>query len=192
MGSSAGTELFRLGSRAAEQRRLWTGLVPYVTELHQRTGAVVAIVDTSAPDYWSVAYTAFGPAAAASGYGESWPHHPTDPRILSTALGRLALSDRPDLVENLLRSGVRPLTPYSRVSPRQLANDLRDASINSEVVEHHGVVLGWSCLAVPIPTGGQLTHPVLILTDRSTRFRLPVYLRAAHAAAETMGSHLRR
>lgn len=185
-GYLAGHALVDFGARAAQQHRRWTDLIPFVADLHARTGAAVWVVDASTHhESWPVLATVYGSQAAASGYADTWPRNPKDPAILATALGRLAFAHHPERAYELVRAGPQRLTPYTDVSPARILTGIERARANNESYEHDGVVSGWSCLAVTVAENGSpgARSAILGVVSPTTRFRLGALLSAAHSTA---------
>src|SRR6478609_1504425 len=99
-GYAAGDALIAFGQRASRQQSVRAEVTPHLTELHARPGvAATWMVDVARGVPWTLIGSVFGHDAARSGYTDAWPRDPRAPSILTSALGRFVLSDRPDQVE---------------------------------------------------------------------------------------------
>lgn len=186
-GYISGSGLVLAGTRAAEQRATRLAATPFLEELHQRTNAAVWMVDVSAATHWPMVNNLYGPDQHQSRYAGTWPHSPTDPAVLATALGIVALTNRPADVELLIRSGIPRLTPYTGARPRQVAAAMIRFANSGIAVEHQGCVLGWSCLAVPVMhNDGSGVSAVLGLVSRTPRFLAARFATLAQASADAI------
>jgi IclR family acetate operon transcriptional repressor len=186
-GYLAGLGLVELGNRAAGRLGLRADVTPELADLHARTGAAVWVVDVRSDSDWTLVDSVYDRAAGAGRYAETWPHAPSDPQILASAFGVLALADRPDLAEPLLRQGVPRLTPHTEVDAGRVLAAIDRARAERVVVEKERFRLGWSCLAVPVvDRSSGRTVSILGVVQRTPRFAAGRLARAAADAADAL------
>lgn len=192
-GYLGGSALAVWGERAARQARIREIVVPELLELHQLTRAPVWAVDVSDDRGWVVIGQVYDREAVQRGYSEGWLHDPKDPAILAGALGLVALHQRPELVDGLLRRGIPRVTPDTEVRPARVLAHLGTVADAGHAIEHGRVWRGWSCLAVPVvePVNG-LTVAVLGVVDRTPRFVATRFVVASHRAAHRTQAQWRR
>ncbi|WP_067458011.1 IclR family transcriptional regulator [Actinomadura macra] len=195
-----GTHLLDLGTRAAVQHGLLQAVTPYVQDLFARTGEIVwvCLTDGSAVTFMA---SAFGANRAPDMQRTCWPQDFRSAALQSSALGRVLLADRPDLLEELRGRPPVPQTPHATTSwPRFLAGvqAVRDTAI---AVEHQQCLLGFSCVATGLrgPDGsligciGITGHTGSLSTQRLTRPLLAAAhnisrcARALHEEPESLG-----
>ncbi|UGQ11415.1 IclR family transcriptional regulator [Yinghuangia sp. ASG 101] len=144
-----GSHTLDLGMRAAAQRGLVRAAAPHLQELLVRTGEIawVSTCTDDAVTQLSVVYGANRVLDAAPG---SWPIILNSPVFPATAVGRLVLAERPELVEELRTRPLRPMTRYTPTSWPQLMailGHVRDTGVAQEA--EHGA-LGYYCIATAI------------------------------------------
>ncbi len=187
-GYTAGPSLAAYATRAlrdVESTR--HHVTPQLTDLHGRTGAVTCVIRTECLDQWHLTASIYNQVAADSGYAEAWPRDAMNPAILASAFGQVALAGVRDHAEDLLRTGVPRMTPYTARHPMQISRALDRAHTDGEALEHEGLVEGWSCLAVPIGLRDQGTpFAVLAVVDTAAHFNTRTYMTQAHLAATSI------
>lgn len=122
-----------------------------MAELHERTREIAFLLRVE-PDLSLVTtYVAYG-----QGRVEALQRQGGFPRrtgltsgVLLTAAGRAAYARRPEVVDSLLRAGIRRRTRYSPASSRVLASALAAAREGTSV-ERDEHTLGWSCIAAGV------------------------------------------
>ena len=187
-GYAPGVGLVVIGSRAVEQQARRLVAAPYLQELYERTRAVILLVDVRHDSHWSIVSTIVDRQAGP--YTEDWPRTASDPAVLTTAVGQVVLSQRPDRAGRLLAEGVSRRTPYTRTARSELVDRLHRADCENIAIEHEQVHVGWSCLAAPIELDGP-RETVLAVVGRTPRFN-PVKFRAvADATARIIEADLR-
>lgn len=141
-----GGHLFDLGVRAATQRGLARAVTPHVQELLARSGEIVW-VGMCVQDGLTEASIAYGPNRASDVSRRPWPFSVDTPGFAATAMGRLVLAERPDLVEQLRAHPLPSMTQYTTTSwPRMMAvlGEVRDTGIAYEFEQG---ALGYHCVA---------------------------------------------
>ncbi len=170
-GYIGGVRLVEKGNWAARQLAFRPAVLPEIVELHRVTGAPVWAVDIRDDEQWVIVASVYGSAAARNNYSDDWCHDPQAPAVLASALGRMALARRPEHVDGLLRVGIPRLTSNTETNPKRLDLLLRRATDEQVIVEHGGVWLGWSCMALPVVEPlSRRTIGVVGVVERTPRF----------------------
>ncbi|MES9605364.1 helix-turn-helix domain-containing protein [Actinomadura sp. NPDC000929] len=144
-----GPRLLDLGRRAALQEGLLHAATPHVQDLFARTGEIVWVCEISEGSitFMTIAYGANRAPDVRRG---EWSNDPRSAALQASALGRVVLAERPDLLEGLRGRPPAPQTPRGTTSwPRFLdeVNAVRDTAI---AVEHEQCQLGFSCVATGV------------------------------------------
>ena len=178
-GYALGRRLFELGNRVGpcRPRGLREVALPYLTEVYERTRRTVhlAVLDGSdvlyvekLPVHGMRTPTRVGARVAAS----------------CTALGKaqLALGDG-GAVEDLLRAGLRPRTPYSIAAPGAFTAELARIRADGVAYDREEAALGLACVAVPIVRGERVLGAVSVSGPASDELDgVTPWLRRAAAA----------
>ncbi|PFG42944.1 IclR family transcriptional regulator [Isoptericola jiangsuensis] len=150
-GYALGPRLGSLGARRTGGRWPASDVMPVVQELHDRSRSMTFLLDVDGWQLVTVGVAMDRAQAAEVRRRGGWP---AQTRLtaddLFTAAGRVLLAGSPDVVEGLLRTGLRVRTPHSSRSAvalwRQLAR-VRDEGAAVERDEHSE---GWCCVAAGV------------------------------------------
>jgi IclR family transcriptional regulator, acetate operon repressor len=179
-GFSVGIRLFELGELAGDRRKLRDAALPFMEELFERTHETVhlGVLEGIEVLYFVkiVGHRAFPLPTRAGG---RWPAH-------ASALGKVLVTfGPPDVLRSLLAPGLKPLTPYTIIQPRQLVEQLAVVRRDGVAFEYEESVVGNACVAAPIfNTDG---YPVAAISISGPPIRLQPERRAPlvrRAAAE--------
>lgn len=123
----------------------------------------------------------------ASLVADKWPTGPAAEVLVNTAMGRLILADRPDLVEQVHRQGLRRSTPHSPSSRQQLDAILHQVRDLGAAAESEQCMLGWQCVATKFtpPSGGAAVLGVTVPAQSGDPRRM---LRATMRAADALAA----
>lgn len=149
-GYAIGPALDHLG-RAAVLQRTFPDVHEHLVELHALCGGIAWLgsVDRLEADGLvpvEMVHHAELSVLATSG----WPDMRSPAALANTAAGRLVLARRPDLLEQMARTGLPRATPHSPATVRQLEGILRQTRELGASVESEQYVLGWRCVAVQL------------------------------------------
>ncbi|MFE6610918.1 helix-turn-helix domain-containing protein [Amycolatopsis sp. NPDC057786] len=177
-GYQLGDRLISLGVRAADQRNIRLATVPHVHDLHTRTGQI-SWTFMLTPTAFTLLDLAFAPQCAAEIRQNPWPTDFRSRAFVNSALGRILLTDRPELAE-----------PHRGTCPR-LATAVQVVRDTGIAVEHEQTRPGYSCLAVHLRSPDGTLVGALGVTGRtgisaSTRFTRPL-LAAAEQVTRALG-----
>ncbi|MEN0128089.1 MAG: IclR family transcriptional regulator C-terminal domain-containing protein [Brevundimonas sp.] len=188
-GYELGPALVTLGTAAAQRQHRQVAATPFVDDLSTRSGETAFILSVARDLSLVTAHVAFAPGSdPAIEFPGSVP--PTGESLL-TAAGRVAYAARPELVDELLRSGVRRRTPRSTPTRRALEATLAATADLGASVEHDEHTLGWSCIAAGVRDSSGRVVEVVGVLGRSGSWR-PDHLRAPlKYASEQLASTLR-
>ncbi|SNR51782.1 transcriptional regulator, IclR family [Actinomadura mexicana] len=150
-----GSHLLDLGRRAAFQQGLLHAATPHVQDLFARTGEIVWVCEISDGSITFMGM-AFGANRAPDVRRGEWPNDPRSAALQTSALGRVVLAERPDLLEGLRGRPPAPQTPRGTMSWPRFLDELRAVRDTAIAVEHEQCRLGFSCVATGVrgPGGG--------------------------------------
>jgi DNA-binding IclR family transcriptional regulator len=183
-GYRLGPASLAFAHRAHEAEVAHTREHPLLVDLFRAVGGLVWLAEADDTEDGGreirLTDSVFGRAAAQAG-PTRWPRSSDDPATLATALGAVALSDRPEVVARLMSAPPVRLTPYSPTTPRWFLAAVARAKTEHYAVEHEQVRLGWSCLAVRVPERDRMR--VLGVCTPTHEFRLTPFLSETRAVA---------
>ena len=188
VGYAPGQRLITAGNRAAERQGIRMVSAPYLQELFERAGGFIWLIETTSLDHLTLVTSVYDHTAVL--YSNDWPRNFDEPGIIASALGQVVLAGHPDRVEGLLQRGIPRLTRHTPIQPRHVLAALARATSEGLAVEHEQMLLGWSCLAIPV-AGPGADHAVLGVVDRTARFDAGKLRRAALTAAGGIGKEWR-
>src|SRR5436305_3321778 len=149
-GYTLGTELARLGEKAALQRE-FERYVPALEQLHATHGGVAWL--TAGPELVKmqpIVQVCDSELVPVARYG--WPTPGSAGMLASTAWGHLVLAQRPDVLERVASNGVAPpVSPYALRDVGQLHASVRRAQRDGFAVESERSAPGWTCVAALLP-----------------------------------------
>jgi DNA-binding IclR family transcriptional regulator len=167
-GYHLGPRLLELGVRTATQNGLHRAATPHIQDLFARTGEIVwisALTETAN----LLLNAAFGPDRAAD-IRNPWPADIRSPGFLTTAAGRVLMTDRPELADDLRRRPLPRLTPYTPTTWRSVMADVQAIADNGVAVEAEQSRRGYSCVAAGIRGPGGRIVGVLGVVGRTDSF----------------------
>jgi IclR family transcriptional regulator, acetate operon repressor len=142
---SIGVRLFELGMLFEGQQTLREAALPFMEDLYE---AVHETVHLAIPDGLEVLYiekiSGHHVATAASRIGGRMPMH-------CTALGKAMLAfGPPELLAQVVSSGLERRTPFTITAEHALRRDLADARERGVAIEREEAATGVGCAAAPI------------------------------------------
>ena len=185
-----GPRLLEFTSHAARQQGIRHAAIPHVQDLFARTGEIVwvsAFTDTSN----ALLHSAFGTNRAAD-MQRPWPNAIRSPGFLTTAAGRILLTDRPELAEHLHTRSLPRLTPYTLTHPAKIATAIKTARDTGIAIEHEESLLGYSCIAAGVRGPDQRVIGVIGVLGRVGNFTAERLTRPLLAAAADVEHTLRQ
>ncbi|WP_269938704.1 helix-turn-helix domain-containing protein [Arthrobacter sp. HY1533] len=179
-------------SQAAALQRMFPDAHEQLVELQARCGgnawfSAVGRTGTAGPAPVEMVHDAGLPAPDAA----PWPDLTNPKNLVNTAAGHLVLAHRPELLEQVARTGLPRATPYSPATVRQLEGILRQIHELGASVESEQYMLGWRCVAVQFrgPGDSRVILGVSAPTGRSDPARmLKATLQAAASMQASAGS----
>lgn len=167
-GYRVGPALERVGMAAALQRKL-PDAHDHLTDLHVHVGGIAwlgLLRPTDSTELRPIDLVTDAELATAATAG--WPDPTRLATLTGTAGGRLVLARRPDLMEQVARTGLHRSTPKSPPTVRELGAVMRQTRDLGASVESEQFTLGWRCVAAEFqcPDG---TIGIIGATARVTR-----------------------
>jgi DNA-binding IclR family transcriptional regulator len=178
-----GPHLLDLGSRAALQQGLLTAATPHVQDLFARTGEIAWICRISDGSI-SFMTMAFGANRAPDVRRGEWANDPRSAALQRSALGRVLLAERPDLLDGLHGRPPAPQTPRGTTSWPRFLDELKAVRDTAIAVEHEQCHLGFSCVATGVRDPGGALIGCLGVTGRTGRLSTRSMARHLRVAAE--------
>ncbi|MGD6749446.1 IclR family transcriptional regulator [Streptomyces sp. BH105] len=177
-GYRLGRDLFQLGLRVFNERKLLEVATPFMEDVYERTHQTVhlGIVDDT-----EVLYVAkiggHRQAVMPSRVGGRMPLH-------CTAVGKALLSRAPaELLGRVLRQGLEPRTGRTVVSASVLRQQLATAAATGVAYEYEESAPGIACAAAPVLDRGNSTIAAISVTGSLPGFRPERHGRAIRSAA---------
>lgn len=157
-----GLRLFELGQLVPAQRIIRDAALPYLQELHAATGVTVHLAIRDGLDVLYIdKISGHGAVEMPSRVAGRLP-------LYVTATGKAILAfSPPALVEEVVESGLRPITPRSVASAAHLHRQLESVRQNMMAVEIEEVLLGVASVAVPVFSRSVLVGAVGLSTSTS-------------------------
>ncbi|MFC9833168.1 IclR family transcriptional regulator [Rhodococcus sp. NPDC127530] len=157
-----GLRLFELGQLVPAQRIIRDAALPFLQELHAATGATVHLAIRDGLDVLYVdKISGHGAVEMPSRLAGRLP-------LYVTATGKAILAfSPPALVEQVVESGLRPITPRSVASAAHLHRQLESVRQNMMAVEIEEMLLGVASIAVPVFSRSVLVGAVGLSTSTS-------------------------
>ena len=162
-----GCHLFELSRLVPFVRRLREAALPYMQELYEATHQVVHLgVRKDLEVLYLERIAGRDSHACPTQIGGRMPLH-------CTSLGKAMLAfSEPALVEQVVRTGLRPLTPYTITVPQVLQRALDRTTDRGVAFDHEECRQGLSCVGAPIVRNGvpigaiSIAGPTLILNSK--------------------------
>lgn len=142
---SLGLRLFELGALVPRSISLRSAAIPFMQDLFMATQETVnlAVLDQTDVVYVEKLHGHRRSTAASRVGGRV--------RVHCTALGKAILAfSPPSLVEEVVKAGLRPMTPYSIAVPDVLVGQLREVRQAGVAFEYEEAVRGFQCVSAPI------------------------------------------
>jgi IclR family acetate operon transcriptional repressor len=168
---SIGLRVFEYAHTVPVVSTLRDRAMPYMVELHHRTGEVIHLATLDGPDvvYLEKVYGPDSPIVP-SGVGGRAPSH-------CTGLGKALLAfSTTNHLGSVFGRPLAPRTGYTIVVPSLLAGQLTAVRSDHIARDNQESVLGLSCIAAPILDAGGRAIGAISITAPTQRFR-PVSLR---------------
>ncbi len=180
-----GPHLLDLGRRAALQQDLLTVATPHVQDLFARTGEIAWVCQVG-DDSITFLTMAFGADRAPDVRRGEWANDLRSAATQTSAVGRMLLAERPELLESLRGRPPAPQTPRGTTSWPRFLDELDAVRDTAIAVEHEQCHLGFSCLATGVrdPEGGLIG--ALGVTGRTGRLSTRRMARLLPTAAEAI------
>jgi DNA-binding IclR family transcriptional regulator len=182
-----GPRLFELGHLVAHERRLRERAAPLLARLHKDTGQAVQLAELAGHDvlYLEIVRDTASPTMP-SRVGGRLPAH-------ATALGKALLAhSAPEIIGEVLRSGLRRLTPATIIEPARLHAELRTVAAAGVALDLEECRAGVSCVAAPVFAPAGHVVAALSATGVTVRFPRSRAERAVRAAAADLTRELGR
>ncbi|MDG3009753.1 IclR family transcriptional regulator [Rhodococcus sp. D2-41] len=176
-----GMRLFELGSLAVHQDRIHQAALPFLHELHRRTGYVVhlAILEGTDVVYLEKICGRFG-MGLPSRVGGRQPAH-------CTSVGKALLAYSPQsVVDRVLAAGLQRKTTFSIGSAPQLHAELGHIRDRGAAFDRGEALTGVSCVAAPIGTENNVVGAISVCgpsNQMKLDHRLAAPVRVAAAGA---------
>lgn len=186
-GYAIGPALDHLG-RATALQRMFPDAHEQLVELHARCGGIAwlgSVGQLGAPGPASVEMV--HDAELSTLAKARWPDLRSPANLANTAVGRLVLARRPDLFEQMVRTGLPRTTPHSPATVRQLEGILRQTRDLGASVESEQYMLGWRCVAVQLH-GPDDSRVILGVSAPTARSDPALILKATLLTAASMES----
>lgn len=181
-----GLRLFEMGQRVPRQRILREAALPYMEDLLLATRETIHFAVRDGLDVLYIekiiTHQGLGKQSRVAG---RLP-------LYCTATGKVLLAySGSDLVGDVVRAGLAPLTPYTIRSPLVLARQLERVRETRLATEHEETRLGYGSMAVPILGSADVVVGALAITAPNVRLNISRFTTALRAAAEGIGRKLR-
>jgi DNA-binding IclR family transcriptional regulator len=180
-----GVRLFELGCRVPAQRRLRETGLPFMEDLYETTHEVVHLGVLEGSDVLCmVRINGHADFGLPTGEGARVPAH-------ATALGKAMLAFSPrGVLQGLLATGLRPLTPYTIVVPEVLVQQLAATCRSGVAFDREEATLGTAAVAAPVFGPGRQVLGALSVTGPTPRFDPGRLAHAVRVAAVGIARHL--
>lgn len=173
-----GIRLFEIGQRVCDQGLLRDAARPVMSELQRMSGGVVHLSVRSGAEVLYIEKITGRAPVQPSRIAGRMPMH-------CTASGKVLLAhSSPELLNSVLATGLRRLTPYTVTMPAQLTKALAQVRVAGYAKEFEETRRGYLSVAAPV-RGGQEVVAALSLTVPTVRADVPALARAVlRGAAE--------
>ncbi|MBD0418641.1 IclR family transcriptional regulator [Streptomyces sp. TRM S81-3] len=145
-----GMRMLELGAMASHHNRLRRAALPHLHELHEKVGHVVHLAVIDGPEV--VYLERIGGAADCSVPSRTGGRQPA--YCTGTGKAILAFGDEA-LVAEVLRSGLRPRTPYTITRPRAFREELARIRERGVAFDREEAFRGVACVAAPLRGSGR-------------------------------------
>lgn len=185
-GYRLGRDLFQLGLRVFNERKLLEVATPFMEDVYERTHQTVHL---GIVDHTEVVYVAkiggHRQAVMPSRVGGRMPLH-------CTAVGKALLAHSPaELFGRVLRQGLEPRTGRTVVSAHVLRQQLAKVSATGVAYEYEESAQGIACAAAPVLDHENAAIAAISVTGSLPGFRPERHGRAICAAANGIAAALR-
>lgn len=152
-GYLLGPRMVSLGGAAEWQTGLAERVIPFVHDLHARTGMIAwaGRVDGTTLTMLDRVHGREHTALLAT----EWPVRLDAFAVPSTAVAQLIVSRDPHALDSVLTAGVPRVTRHTVVMPGRIRARLRRVSATGVAVEWEECRLGWWCAAAEVAASGQ-------------------------------------
>jgi IclR family transcriptional regulator, acetate operon repressor len=186
-GFGLGLRMFEWGSHAERQRRLRAAAIPFLSDIHQRTGETLHLAVLDGRDVLYIEKIEGSRAVRCPTYvGGRMPAH-------ATALGKAMLAFSPAETVRSTLSGPLPVsTPRTVHMPGLLSRQLTSVRERRVSIEVEESFLGVACVAVPMIDEAGLVLGAISMVTPTQRFdsarSAPILLHAADQIARKLNT----
>ncbi|MFJ9173898.1 IclR family transcriptional regulator [Streptomyces sp. NPDC102360] len=185
-GYRLGRDLFQLGLRVFNERKLLEVATPFMEDVYERTHQTVHL---GIVDHTDVVYVAkiggHRQAVMPSRVGGRMP-------LYCTAVGKALLAHSSDeLLDRVLREGLEPRTGRTVVSAHALRQQLATVAAAGVAYEYEESARGIACVAAPVLDRGNAPIAAISVTGPLPGFRPERHSRAIRIAAASIAAALR-
>ncbi|MFI8951053.1 IclR family transcriptional regulator [Streptomyces sp. NPDC053750] len=159
-----GMRMLELGAMASHHNRLRQAALPHLHALHEKLGHVVHLAVIDGPEVvYLERISSAADSSVPSRIGGRQPAYCT-----GTGKAILAFSE-PSLVAEVVRSGLRPRTPYTITRPRYFAQELARIRERGVAFDREEAFRGVACVAAPLRGAGRAIASISVCGNGTHR-----------------------